>query len=47
MSLVNVVTHRVGVLETIATAVAERAPTLTLLRKRERECELPAGKRPS
>jgi len=43
----DVMANRAGVLETIATAVAERAPALTLLRKRERECELPAGKRPS
>jgi very-short-patch-repair endonuclease len=43
----DVMTNRAGVLETIATAVAERAPTLTLPRKRERERELPAGKRPS
>ena len=33
----DVMTNRVGVLETIAAAVAERAPTLTLPRKRERE----------
>jgi very-short-patch-repair endonuclease len=32
----DVMTNRNGVLETIATAVAERAPTLTLPRKRER-----------
>jgi hypothetical protein len=32
-----VMTNRAGVLETIASAVAERAPTLTLPRKRERE----------
>jgi very-short-patch-repair endonuclease len=32
----DVMTNRAGVLETIATAVAERAPTLTLPRKRER-----------
>ena len=32
----DVMTNRTGVLETIATAVAERAPTLTLPRKRER-----------
>jgi hypothetical protein len=30
-------TNRVGVLETIATAVVERAPTPTLPRKRGRE----------
>ena len=33
----DVMTNRAGVLETIAAAVAERAPTLALLRKRERE----------
>jgi very-short-patch-repair endonuclease len=33
----DVMTNRTGVLETIATAVAERAPTLTLPRKRGRE----------
>jgi len=43
----DVMTNRAGVLETIATAVAERAPTLTLPRKRERERELPAGKQSS
>jgi len=32
----DVMTNRAGVLETIATAIAERAPTLTLPRKRER-----------
>jgi len=32
----DVMTSRAGVLETIAAAVAERAPTLTLPRKRER-----------
>ena len=32
----DVMKNRAGVLETIATAVAERAPTLTLPRKRER-----------
>ena len=42
----DVMTNRVGVLETIAAAVAASAPTLTLPRKREREEEqLPAGKR--
>jgi very-short-patch-repair endonuclease len=41
----DVMTNRAGVLETIASAVAARAPTLTLPRKREREEEqLPAGK---
>jgi very-short-patch-repair endonuclease len=39
----DVMTNRVGVLETISTAIAERAPTLTLPRKRERG----QGKRPS
>jgi very-short-patch-repair endonuclease len=33
----DVITNRAGVLETIATAVATRAPTLTLPRKRGRE----------
>jgi very-short-patch-repair endonuclease len=32
----DVMTNRAGVLEVIATAIAERAPTLTLPRKRER-----------
>ena len=42
----DVMTNRAGVLETIATAVAAGAPTLTLPRKRGREDEqLPAGKR--
>jgi very-short-patch-repair endonuclease len=40
----DVMTNRAGVLETIAAAVAERAPTLTLPRKRESEENLPAGK---
>ena len=35
----DVMTNRAGVLETIATAVAARAPTLTLPRKRGREQE--------
>ena len=39
----DVMTNRVGVLETISTAIAERAPTLTLPRKRQRG----QGKRPS
>jgi very-short-patch-repair endonuclease len=44
----DVMANRVGVLETIVAAVAARAPTLTLPRKREREEEqLPAGKRSS
>jgi len=39
----DVMSNRAGVIETIATAVAERAPTLTLPRKRERgqEKQLP------
>jgi very-short-patch-repair endonuclease len=40
----DMMTNRAGVLETIATAIAERAPTLTLPRKREREERPPAGK---
>jgi very-short-patch-repair endonuclease len=41
----DVMKNRTGVLETIATTVVERAPTLALPRKREREKELlPAGK---
>jgi very-short-patch-repair endonuclease len=36
-SNLDVMTNRVGVLETIATTIAERAPTPTLPRKRERE----------
>lgn len=44
----DVMTNRAGVLETIATAVAARAPTLTLPRKRGREDKpVPAGKRSS
>jgi very-short-patch-repair endonuclease len=46
----DVMTNRAGVLETIATAVAARAPALTLPRKREREKDqrdLPAGKQSS
>jgi len=39
----DVMTNRVGVLETIAAAVAERAPTLTLPRKRERGQEKQAS----
>jgi very-short-patch-repair endonuclease len=38
-SNLDVMTNRAGVLETIAAAVAERAPTLTLPRKRERGSE--------
>jgi len=40
----DVMTNRAGVLETISTAIAERAPTLTLPRKREREQAAAAGK---
>jgi very-short-patch-repair endonuclease len=40
----DVMTNRPGVLEAIAAAVAARAPTLTLPRKRGRGIELPAGK---
>jgi len=36
-------TNRAGVLETIATAVAERAHTLTFPRKRGREQDSDAG----
>ena len=43
----DVMTNRAGVLETIAAAVAARAPTLTLPRKRERGEEKPAGKQSS
>ena len=43
----DLMTNRAGVLETIAAAVAARAPTLTLPRKREREHDVPAGKRAS
>jgi very-short-patch-repair endonuclease len=39
----DVMTNRDGVLETIAAAVAERAPTLTLPRKRERGQEKPSS----
>jgi very-short-patch-repair endonuclease len=35
-SNLDVLTNRTGVLETIASAIAERAPTLTLPRERER-----------
>jgi very-short-patch-repair endonuclease len=42
----DVMTNRAGVLETIAAAVAERAPT-TLPRKRERGEQLPAEKQRS
>jgi very-short-patch-repair endonuclease len=40
----DVMTNRTGVLETIAAAVAARAPTLTLPRKRGRERPTAAGK---
>ena len=44
----DVMTNRMGVLETIATVVAARAPPLTLPRKRGREDKNPpAGKRSS
>ncbi len=43
----DLITNRAGVLETIAAAVAARAPTLTLPRKRGREQDLSAGKRSS
>ena len=39
----DVMTNRAGVLETIAAALAERAPTLTLPRKREREQQKPSS----
>ena len=42
-SNLDVMTNRAGVLETIAAAVAERAPTLTLPRKREREQQKPSS----
>ena len=41
----DVMINRAGVLETIAAAVAERAPTPTLPRKREREKIVPAEKK--
>jgi very-short-patch-repair endonuclease len=43
-SNLDVITNRTGVLETITAAVAERAPTLTLPRKRERVSQATAGK---
>jgi very-short-patch-repair endonuclease len=43
----DVMTNRAGVLQTIAAVIAERAPTLTLARKREREEKLPAEKQSS
>ena len=42
-SNLDVMENRAGVLETIAAAVAERAPTLTLPRKREREQQKPSS----
>ena len=39
----DVMANRAGILETIATAIAERAPTLTLPRKRERGQEKPSS----
>jgi very-short-patch-repair endonuclease len=39
----DVMANRAGVLETIAAAIAERAPTLTLPRKRERGQEKPSS----
>jgi very-short-patch-repair endonuclease len=39
----DVMTNRAGVLETIAAALAEKAPTLTLPRKREREQQKPSS----
>jgi very-short-patch-repair endonuclease len=44
-SNLDVTANRTGVLETIATAVSERAPTLTLPRKRGREQKEPAEKK--
>ena len=43
----DVMTNRAGVLETIAAAVAARAPPLTPPRKRERGHDVPAGKQSS
>jgi very-short-patch-repair endonuclease len=42
----DVMTNLAGVLETIATVIAARAPTLTLPRERERNRTEPAGKEP-
>jgi very-short-patch-repair endonuclease len=42
-SNLDVIENRAGVLETIAAAIAERAPTLTLPRKRERGLEKPSS----
>jgi len=44
-SNLDVMTNRAGVLETIATTVAERAPTPALPRKREREQAAPVEKK--
>ncbi len=44
-SNLDVMTNRAGVLETIATAIAERAPTPALPRKRAREQTVPAEKK--
>jgi very-short-patch-repair endonuclease len=43
----DVMTNRAGVLETIVSAIEASTPTLALPRKRERECDVPAGKRSS
>ncbi len=43
----DVMTNRAGVLEIIAAAIAARAPTLTLPRRRGRGQDLSAGKRSS
>ena len=43
----DVMTNRVGVLETLTTAIAERAPTPTLPRKRERERTIRVEKKQS
>jgi len=42
-SNLDVIENRAGVLETTAAAIAERAPTLTLPRKRERGLEKPSS----
>jgi very-short-patch-repair endonuclease len=44
-SNLDVMINRAGVLETIATTIAERAPTPTLPRKREREQTVPVEKK--
>jgi very-short-patch-repair endonuclease len=43
----DVMTNRAGVLETIVSAIEASTPTLALPRKRERERDVPAGKRSS